>query len=205
MKSITFVALAVLVCAASGCATIMHGTSQEVRVDSSPRGAECRSGNSSVVTPGFLKLDRGAEHHVVCKLEGYRSSGLSVTPTHSGWIFLNLLPIIGTIVDFVDGAAYNLHPEQAMVYLSPGSDPAEAAVLAAVIITSEDPMLRQKLTEGIGLHWKVVSKERKFAIGPIIKVDAYQVWVRTDKGSIPFLLTDVARAEQLENRPVDVR
>jgi uncharacterized protein YceK len=42
----------------SGCATVIHGTRQNVRVETDPPGATASAGGQKITTPGVLTLKR---------------------------------------------------------------------------------------------------------------------------------------------------
>ena len=114
--------LGLLVAAAlgtSGCATVIRGTKQEVRVSSDSPRAVLRV-DGSVVDPGPLDLARDEDHHVSAETPGARPVR-SVVRHEVSWGFLAvdavvavvLFPIglVAPIVDFADGAIYHLEPD----------------------------------------------------------------------------------------------
>jgi len=112
------VVLAVL---AYGCASIMHGTRQDLGVSSSPSGAQITvDGISHGKTPCVCKLTRKDNHVVQIELDGYQPYELSVTRKVSGWVWGNILfgGLIGLAVDAIDGALYNLNPDQVMANMT---------------------------------------------------------------------------------------
>ena len=104
--------------AAAGCATITSGTTQDIRVDSEPSGAECalsREGApiGTVTTPAPLTIKRqAATIHVVCRKEGYepgRAVMNSRYETASAGNFI-LGGIIGVMIDNSSGANTRYEP-----------------------------------------------------------------------------------------------
>jgi hypothetical protein len=98
-----------------GCATIMHGTSQNIGFSSNPTGAKVTVDGASVgVTPMFAKLSRKDEHIVKLELEGYEPAELTLTKGTSGWVWGNIVigGLIGLAVDAISGGLYDLNPEQ---------------------------------------------------------------------------------------------
>ena len=101
-----------------GCATIMHGTSQQVGLSSSPSGARVSINTKPIgVTPIFANLSRGDNHIIKIDLEGYLPFEMTVTRKVSGWVWGNIVfgGLIGLVVDAATGGLYNLSPEQ--IYL----------------------------------------------------------------------------------------
>ena len=108
--------LLALVGTGSGCATIMHGTTQTVPVSSSPSGAQVFVDvQYAGVTPCNVELKRGRPHQFVIKKVGYEDASVSTSNQVSGWIFFNGL--IDCIIDFNNGAAYNITPASVSVNL----------------------------------------------------------------------------------------
>lgn len=98
-----------------GCATIIHGTSQQIGVSSSPSGAKVTvDGNAIGVTPIFARLSRGDNHIIKIELDGYMSYDMTVTKKASGWVFGNIVfgGLIGLVVDVATGGLYDLSPDQ---------------------------------------------------------------------------------------------
>lgn len=104
-----------------GCASIIHGGSQNVSFDSSPPGATVRLGNGMRFTaPKTVSLPRGKDQIVTFEKEGYKQEQVTITrefnavPTILGNIFWL---VIGVVVDVVTGAAWSLEPENVVVEL----------------------------------------------------------------------------------------
>ena len=104
-----------LVCAVTACASIMHGTTQDVGISSSPTGATVTVDNQSTgQTPYIAHLSRKDNHVVKLDLPGYAPAEMTLTRKTSGWVWGNILfgGIIGLAVDAMTGGLYNLTPEQ---------------------------------------------------------------------------------------------
>jgi len=98
-----------------GCASIMHGTSQQIGIGSTPSGARVTVGGQSFgSTPVLANLKRGDSHIVKIELDGYFPYETTLTRRVSGWVWGNLLfgGLIGLAVDAISGGIYNLTPEQ---------------------------------------------------------------------------------------------
>ena len=103
------------------CASIIHGTHQDVGITSAPTGAmvtidNVRSGN----TPVIAKLTRKENHIVRIEMAGYQPIDLTLTHSVSGWVWGNVAfgGLIGLAVDAIDGGMYKLSPEQLTASLS---------------------------------------------------------------------------------------
>lgn len=104
-----------LILTLTACATIMHGTSQELGISSNPSGAKVTIGNQDFgSTPVIADLKRGKEHIVKIELEGYLPYETTLTKKVSGWVWGNIVfgGLIGLAVDAISGGLYNLTPEQ---------------------------------------------------------------------------------------------
>jgi hypothetical protein len=108
-----FVLLALV--STSACASIMHGTTQDVGISSSPTNARVIVDNQPRgSTPMVAKLSRGDNHIVRLELDGYAPFEATLTKKVSGWVWGNIVfgGLIGLAVDAVSGGLYNLTPEQ---------------------------------------------------------------------------------------------
>jgi len=99
----------------SGCASIMHGKSQDVGISSSPTGATVTVDNKAGgQTPYIAHLRRKDNHIVKVELPGYAPAEMTLTRKTSGWVWGNIVfgGLIGLAVDAMTGGLYNLTPEQ---------------------------------------------------------------------------------------------
>jgi hypothetical protein len=97
------------------CASIMHGTSQDIGISSSPTGAHITVDNAPAgVTPYVAKLSRKDNHVVHLAVDGYAPADLTLTRGVSGWVWGNIVfgGLIGLAVDAITGGLYNLTPDQ---------------------------------------------------------------------------------------------
>ena len=106
----------------AGCASIIHGSRQDVKVVSNPSGAVVRVNlnNVATTTPGVLNLNRKEIGYVLTfEKEGYKPVEVSLRRTVDGWLFGNILfgGIIGIIIDFASGSSYKLTPSEIEVAL----------------------------------------------------------------------------------------
>ncbi len=78
----------------SGCATVIHGTRQDVRVETDPSGATASAGDQKITTPGVLRLKRKEKAlEIVVEKEGYETRRVALTRKDSGWDWLNAIGI----------------------------------------------------------------------------------------------------------------
>jgi hypothetical protein len=106
----------ILVLFTVNCSSIVHGTTQQVKVDSEPSGAavtvECGdvANDPKLVTPAVVNLHRKPDY---CALklnkEGYAPKEVRFAQKVSGWYFGNILVggLVGLIVDAANGAMWN--------------------------------------------------------------------------------------------------
>ena len=89
-----------------GCATMIHGTRQDIRVETDPPGAIASVGDQKVATPGVLRLKRKEKAlEIVVEMEGYVTKRVALTRKDSGWQWLNMIGIpVGIGVGAVQGA-----------------------------------------------------------------------------------------------------
>ena len=113
--------------AATGCASIFHGTSQRIDVFSDPPGATVSTGGQRITTPGTLVLPRKAESvEVRIEKEGYDPKMVRLVRKVSGNVWWNA----GWIVA---GAALGLAATQSSV-LSGSSNSGDAIFLGGVAV-----------------------------------------------------------------------
>jgi PEGA domain len=95
----------------SGCATIVHGTTQAIPFSSDPEGAEVFvNGTARGVTPTTVTLPRSSSsYNVVYKKAGYEDTSENLRSSISGYYFMNIIlgGIVGLVLDAVDGAWYD--------------------------------------------------------------------------------------------------
>jgi len=130
-------------CLALGCATIMKGSKQEVKLTSSPTPArvvvQTAIGEVSVfegTTPTSVKLNKDKEYVVTFSLDGYTDATMYVSKEGiEGWFFGNLLcgGIIGIIVDASNGAMNKIGPDELHAELRTAQIPGEGETLYAVL------------------------------------------------------------------------
>jgi hypothetical protein len=120
MRHVSFL---VVLASLAGCATIFHGTQQDVSVTCDSPRATLRA-DGSVVAPGRVSLKRGDEHTITAEAPGTAPSEVVVKREVSwGWAILDgavsivFFPIglVAPVVDLADGAFWDLVPEHVRV------------------------------------------------------------------------------------------
>lgn len=97
-----------------GCATLIHGSSQSIRVDSEPEGARVEvDGRPVGQTPTTVDLSRDEDHRVRLHHERHEAHTVTLQQGRSLWASVNLLNLIlpGVLVDLSTGAFYSLDPD----------------------------------------------------------------------------------------------
>ncbi|MEM9064533.1 MAG: translation initiation factor 2 [Planctomycetota bacterium] len=110
--------LAAGACGLGGCATIVQGEHEQIYFDSDPQGASVvANGERTVITPGYLNLERWRSHDITVSLPGYPSQSFTIESELSGWIWGNIIfgGIIGALIDWGTGAWGDLAPNGVFV------------------------------------------------------------------------------------------
>jgi hypothetical protein len=120
----------------SGCATLVHGTTERVQLESRPAGAEVIIDDSRhVITPAAVKLSRGSSHHLVFHKPGYEDAKAELTSGLSGWMLGNLVAggLVGVMIDATNGAGHKLSSDTVNMTLMPSLPPIGAASFAVPV------------------------------------------------------------------------
>src|SRR2546425_3987331 len=88
----------------TSCATMLSGTSQQIRISSDPPGATALVDGQTVTTPGSITLKKGLTPVITVRKDGYRDEKVELgilkqrlEPT----VWLNLLNLgFGVMVDY---------------------------------------------------------------------------------------------------------
>jgi hypothetical protein len=141
MKLVRLLPPLLLLSLTTGCATVLHGTRQNVRVETDPPGATASAGGQTVTTPGVLKLHRKETNlEVVVEKEGYVSvrvplarqfdvpypgdlvltvSAMVGAAVTKSWFGAIGLPVAAVGVDIATGANYRIEPSKIFLRLEP--------------------------------------------------------------------------------------
>jgi hypothetical protein len=98
-----------------GCASIVHGTRQDIGFSSSPTDAAVKVDGVFVGnTPVNAKLTRKDDHVVSISMAGYQTYDTTFSRGVSGWLWGSLAfgGLVGLTVDAIDGGLYELTPGQ---------------------------------------------------------------------------------------------
>jgi len=123
VKKFGYFAIAVIfIFTSSGCATVFHGTSTAVRINSVPPGATAMVGGKTVITPGKVILKNNQLYNIIFKKDGYEDAYFTIDkqPSWGGWVLGNALVggLIGSSIDNASGGAYKLVPTKINVTLT---------------------------------------------------------------------------------------
>lgn len=109
-----------LLIALNGCATLTHGTTQDIRITTIPPGADLIiDGRLYYTSPAIITMKRDADHTVEISREGYKSETVAIkrtVPQSGGNFNLGIVPV-GEVVDALSGADRRLVPEKVKVRL----------------------------------------------------------------------------------------
>ncbi len=108
--------LGLLIILSTSCATIMHGTSQNIKIESTPPGILVTiDDGTTVTTPAEVRLKRNRDYVVEFNNPGEEKYRVTIKSSLSGWFFGNFIFLggwwIGMIVDAADGAMWKLEPD----------------------------------------------------------------------------------------------
>ena len=130
----------------ASCASIMHGTTQEVAVGSSPTAAHVSvNGIEQGTTPVVLDLKRKDRHVIKVEADGYQPYEMALTRSVSGWEWGNLVfgGVVGLAVDAITGGMYKLSPEQVQAQLAASGEAADVSrdgdQLVLLVVLRPDP------------------------------------------------------------------
>jgi hypothetical protein len=111
-----------LLIALNGCATIMHGTTQDIGVTTDPVGADLLvDGQNHYKSPIVITMKRKHDHTVEIFQEGYKRESVAIKGTLSWAVAGDFLAggAIGYGIDAATGAQRRLVPEKVEVRLRP--------------------------------------------------------------------------------------
>jgi len=135
----------------SSCASIIHGTRQEVTINSTPPEGDVvvkKEGGVEVFqgrTPATCTLERKYAYDVTINLAGYQEAKVHISKEFDPIYLGNLIcgGIIGLVVDAVNGAMYKLVPETISVTLVQASiNNGESEVYVVCRIVDDEGQLR---------------------------------------------------------------
>jgi hypothetical protein len=113
-----------LLIALNGCATIMHGTTQDIGVVTEPSGAELLvDGRDHYKSPATITMKRKDDHTLEISREGYKNERIDIKGTISAAVLGDFLAggAIGYGIDAATGAQRRLEPASVYVRLRPST------------------------------------------------------------------------------------
>lgn len=133
MQTLALLSLLLLFFVLEGCASIMHGNSQEMSFQSSPEEATVTVGGRVIgKTPVTSRLDKKSGQSVVFSKDGYKPVTMALTTSLDSWFWGNILlgGFIGSTTDAINGSVDEYSPSQFFVTLTPvGASGVESSTL----------------------------------------------------------------------------
>jgi hypothetical protein len=118
-KTLSLSLFAFMIFSLSGCATLIHGSRQDMFLTCEPRVASVYvDGKYIGNTPMNTRLSRSKDHVLRIELPGYKPYETTLTRRLDGWVFGNLL-LVTIAVDAVNGSMYRLSPRNVYPELKP--------------------------------------------------------------------------------------
>ncbi|MDX2167770.1 MAG: PEGA domain-containing protein [Deltaproteobacteria bacterium] len=129
LRQLRLAILAAVTATGSGCATVMHGTQQEILVTTQPPGATVTvlPGGQTLQTPGTVRLARKDFHTVRVSQAGYCAETVYLDRVTSKAVYGNLVLVVVLVpaglvaasVDADNGAAFFIRPDELSLTLRP--------------------------------------------------------------------------------------
>jgi hypothetical protein len=109
--------------AASGCATVVKGTDQNMTFNSEPDGATVTVGGRAIgKTPVSVTIDKAQHQSLTFEKEGYKPYTTELSTTQDGWFWGNAVFLVygffGSTTDASSGAIYKYSPDHYFVTLT---------------------------------------------------------------------------------------
>jgi len=125
VRQVRFQVIMVLIVAAiflPGCATIIHGPTEQITFTSEPTGAHLTVAGHRTTTPAVLILKRRGKHVASFNMPGYERQEVQIKEGISLWFLLGNLGfggIPGYVIDAITGSIGNLSPDNVHANLAP--------------------------------------------------------------------------------------
>jgi hypothetical protein len=122
MSIVNAILIVSLLVISSGCATIIHGTTQDIGITTDPSDADLLvDGSERYKSPTKITLKRKDDHMVEITKDGYQKENINIKSVISGVVAGNLLAggLIGIGIDALSGGASRLVPESFDIRLRP--------------------------------------------------------------------------------------
>lgn len=114
MKKILIAASLASVMLTTGCATIVNDDYVQIPVTTVPSEASIEVNGSSYQSPAIVPVPRGQGDFVMkISKDGYQPVSIFLNQSLDGWVWGNVIfgGIIGLVVDFATGDAYDISPD----------------------------------------------------------------------------------------------
>ena len=122
MQVLNMILVIIVLIISSGCATIVHGTRQDIAITTDPAGAGLSvDGRENYISPAVISMSRKDNHVVQIDKDGYQKEAVNIKQTMSLATLGDMLAggIIGYVVDAKTGAQCRLIPDNIYVHLRP--------------------------------------------------------------------------------------
>lgn len=121
ITSFLTVSIVVLSLLLTSCSSIINGSMSDMSISSDPSDAIIKvNGMDAGRTPTTIRLKRGETHIIEIKKAGFTDYKIVTTKSIAGWVWGNLIcgGILGFVIDFVTGNAYDVEPRVVNAKLS---------------------------------------------------------------------------------------
>ena len=113
------VLLLVLLLGAQGCSSIVHGTTQDLQINTTPPGAKATIGTQSCVTPCTMTVKRDEQNLLIEKGNYKKTFDIEKDFNFGATICGNILWVVpGAVVDLATGGAWEIRPINLKLYSS---------------------------------------------------------------------------------------
>jgi hypothetical protein len=122
LKSLVGSLIIVILIIFSGCATIIHGTTQDLSITTDPSGADLNvDGQEHYKSPAKITMKRKDDHVIEVNMDGYQKETVNIKSVVSGAVAGNIIAggLIGWGIDAASGGQYRLVPENVDLRLRP--------------------------------------------------------------------------------------
>jgi hypothetical protein len=122
MSLLNSILIIIILAISSGCATIIHGTTQDIGITTDPSGAEIVvDGRERYKSPIKITMKRKDDHIVEVSKDGYQKETVNIKSVVSGAVAGNIIAggLIGWGIDAASGGQYRLVPENVDIRLRP--------------------------------------------------------------------------------------
>ncbi len=104
----------------SGCAFVVCGTKQKIKICSEPSGATAKVADFTVTTPDTVILRRGEDYTIAISKEGFETRKVYLYRDVNPWVWGNILVggVLGVVVDYASSSGYVLVPTTVNVKLN---------------------------------------------------------------------------------------